>query len=98
MLTNGQTKRRNYTNFESNLAMIVIYLPVKFEFEWKKHFQVQNPETERLMDKLTQNGQKNGWNYINFESTLAIMVTYHPVKIEFDWTKHFRVIIRKQKC
>ena len=30
--TNGQTNRRNYTNCESNLAMMVIYLPVKFEF------------------------------------------------------------------
>ena len=26
---NGQTNRRNFTNFESNLAMMVIYLPVK---------------------------------------------------------------------
>ena len=26
----GQTNRRNYTNFEWNLAMMVIYLPVKF--------------------------------------------------------------------
>ena len=28
---NGQTNGRNYTNFERNLAMMVIYLPVKFE-------------------------------------------------------------------
>ena len=28
----------NYTNFESNLAMMVIYLPVKFEFKWTKRF------------------------------------------------------------
>ena len=27
---NGQ----NYTNYESNLAMIVISLPVKFKFDW----------------------------------------------------------------
>ena len=30
---NGQTKGRNYTNFERNLAMMVMYLPVKFEFD-----------------------------------------------------------------
>ena len=24
---------RNYTNFERNLAMMVIYVPVKFEFD-----------------------------------------------------------------
>ena len=28
---NGQTNRQNFTNFERNLAMMVIYLPVKFE-------------------------------------------------------------------
>ena len=31
--TNGQTNGRNYTNFERNLAIMVIYLPVKFEFD-----------------------------------------------------------------
>ena len=30
---NGQMRGRNYTNFESNLAMIVMYLPVKFAFD-----------------------------------------------------------------
>ena len=30
---NGQMNRLNYTNFERNLAMMVIYLPVKFEFD-----------------------------------------------------------------
>ena len=30
---NRQTKGRNYTNFKSNLAMMVIYLPLKFEFD-----------------------------------------------------------------
>ena len=36
--TNGQTNRRNYTNFEKILAMMVIYLPVKFEFDWSHRF------------------------------------------------------------
>ena len=31
---NGQTNGQNYTNFEKNLAMMVIYLPVEFEFDW----------------------------------------------------------------
>ena len=39
--TNGQTNGRNYTNFERNLAIMVIYLPVKFEFDWTKRFQVR---------------------------------------------------------
>ena len=30
---NGHTKGQKYTNFESSLAMMVIYLPVNFEFE-----------------------------------------------------------------
>ena len=37
----GQTNRRNYTNFERNLAMMVIYLPVKFEFNWTNRFRVR---------------------------------------------------------
>ena len=36
-----EIKGRNYTNFKSNLAMMVMYLPVKFEFNWTKHFQVR---------------------------------------------------------
>ena len=36
--TNGQMNRQNNTNFKRNLAMMVIYLPVKFEFDWTKCF------------------------------------------------------------
>ena len=32
---------RNYTNFERNLAMMVIYFLVKFEFDWTKLFRVR---------------------------------------------------------
>ena len=39
--TNGQMKGQNYTNFERNLAMMVIYLPVKFEFDWTNRFRVR---------------------------------------------------------
>ena len=35
-----QTNGRNCTNFERNLAMMVIYLPVKFEFDWTERFRV----------------------------------------------------------
>ena len=51
MLMDRQTNRQNYTNFESNLAMMVIYLPVKFEFDWSKRFRVRVQETEMLTDK-----------------------------------------------
>ena len=27
-----------------------------------------------------------------------MMVIYHPVKFEFNWTNRFRVRVRKQKC
>ena len=27
-----------------------------------------------------------------------MMMIYLPAKFEFDWTKRFRVIVRKQKC
>ena len=46
--TNGQINEQNYTNFERNLAMMVIYLPVKFEFDWTNHFQVWSPETKKF--------------------------------------------------
>ena len=35
---NRQTTGGNYTIFERNLAVMVIYVPVKFEFDWKKRF------------------------------------------------------------
>ena len=38
----GQTNARNYTNFERNLAVMVIYLPVKFEFDWTNCFGQTN--------------------------------------------------------
>ena len=39
--TIGQTNRQSYTNFERNLAMMVIYVPVKYEFDWTNRFQVR---------------------------------------------------------
>ena len=84
MAINGQTKGWNYINFESNLAMMVIYLPVKFEFDWTKHFRVR-------VQKRNVDGQTNTQNYTNFERNLAMMVIYLPVKFEFDWKQRFRV-------
>ena len=83
--------------------MMVIYVPVKFEFDWTNHFQVKvrKPKcgrTDGWMDKRTKNGQTNTRNFTNFERNLAMMVIYVPVKYEFDWTNHFRVRVRKQKC
>ena len=95
MLTGGQTNRRNYTNFERNLAMMVIYLPMKFEFDWTKRFRVRDRKQKcwRTDKKWT-----NRRNYTNFERNLAMMVIYLPVKFEFDWTKHFWFRDRKRKC
>ena len=102
MLTDGQKRtkeRRENTNFESNLAMMVIYLPIKFEFDWTKCFRVRVQKQKcGQTDKQTKNGQTNGQNYTNFESNLAMILIYLPVQFEFDWTKHFRVRVQKQKC
>ena len=100
---NGQTNRQNYTNFESNLAMMVIYIPVKFEFDWTYRFRVRVWKqkcrwTDGRTDKRTKNRQTNRRNYTNFERNLAMMVIYVPVKFEFDWTNRFRVRVRKRKC
>ena len=100
---NGQTDKQNYTNFEKNLAMMVIYVLVKYEFNWTNCFRVRVRkrkcgQTDRWTDKRTKNGQTNKQNFTNFDRNLAMMVIYLPVKFEFDWTNHFRVRIRKQKC
>ena len=42
-------------NFESNLAMMVIFLPVKFDFDWTKHFRVR---VQKQKYRRTENGQK----------------------------------------
>ena len=34
--------RQNYTNFEKNLDIIVIYLSVKFEFNLRKQFELES--------------------------------------------------------
>ena len=88
---NGQTNTRNFTNFERNLAMMVIYLPVKFEFDWSNRFKVRVRkrkcgQTDGWTDKRTKNGQTNTRNFTNFERNLAMMVIYLPVKFEFGQT------------
>ena len=82
--------------------MMVIYLLVKFEFDWTEHFQVRVQkrkcgQTDGWKDKQTKNGQTNRQNFTNFERNLAMMVIYLLVKFEFDWTNRFRVRVRKRK-
>ena len=51
---NEQTNEgRNYTNFERNLAMMVIYVPVKYEVDWTNRFRV------RVWKQKC--GRKDGW-------------------------------------
>ena len=62
MWTDGQINRQNYTNFEKNLAMKVIYILVKFEFDWTNCFRVRVRKqkcgrTDGWTDKRTKNGQ-----------------------------------------
>ena len=74
--------------------MMVIYLPVKFEFDWSNRFGVRVRkqkcgQTDGWTDKRTKNGQTNGWNFTNIERNLAMMLIYVPVKFEFDQTNRF---------
>ena len=97
---NRQTNRRNYTNFDRNLDMMMIYVPVKFEFDWTNRFRVRVQkqkcgQTDGRTNKWTKHGQTNRQNYTNFERNLAMMVIYLPVKFEFDWTNRFWVRVRK---
>ena len=94
--------RQNYTNFKRILAMMVIYIPVKFEFDWTNCFRVRVwkqkcGQTDGWTDKWTRNRQTNRQNFTNFERNLAMKVIYIPVKIEFDWTNCFRVRVWKRK-
>ena len=76
--TNGQMNGRNYTNFERNLAMMVIYVPVKFEFDWTNRFQVRIRkqkcgQTDRWTDKHTKNGQTNRRTYTKIRLATAVI-------------------------
>ena len=57
-----QMNGRIYTNFERNLAMMVMYVPVKFELDWSNRFRVrvrkQKLWTDRWMDRKTDNNEE----------------------------------------
>ena len=58
--TDRQTNRRNYTTFERNLATMVIYVPVKFEFDWTNRFRARVRKQKcGWTDKRTKNWQMN---------------------------------------
>ena len=47
----GQTNKHNYTNFERNLAMMVVYVPIKFEFDWTNRFGVRVRKPKMWTDR-----------------------------------------------
>ena len=103
-----QMNGRIYTNFERNLAMMVMYVPVKFELDWSNRFRVRVRKqkcgrTDGWTEKRTKTKKRtekrtNRRNFTNFERNLAMMVIYLPVKFEFDWSNRFKVRVRKRKC
>ena len=54
-----QTNRRNYTNFERNLAMMVICLCVKCKFDWTNRFRVRVRKRKMWTDRQTDVGHVN---------------------------------------
>ena len=56
-----------------------------------------NGNVDGQMDGQTNRQKTDRQNYTNFERNLAMMVTYVPVKFEFNWTNRFRVRVRKRK-
>ena len=40
--------------------MMVVYLPVKYEFDWTQRFRVKSPETEMLTDGQKTDKQTHG--------------------------------------
>ena len=97
--TNGHKmdKQAELHQFERNLAMMVIYLPVKLNSIGQSIFESEsgNVNVDGQTDKKRTNKQTE---LHQFERNLAMMVIYLPVKFEFDWTKCFRVRVRKRKC
>ena len=77
MLTDRQTNKWNYTNFERNLAMMVIYPLVKFEFDWTKRFWVFE----------SGNGNADGQTDVGHINLIGGLVTCNPPK---NWTKDHR--------
>ena len=59
---NGLTIKWNITNFERNLAMMVIYLPVKFEFDRMNRFRVRVRKRKMWTDRQTDVGHINAKN------------------------------------
>ena len=57
------TNKRNYTNFGSNLTMMVVYLPVKFEFNWTRRFRVR-------FGNKNVDGKTTGQNWTNKQTEL----------------------------
>ena len=80
--------------------MMVIYLPVKFEFDWTNRFRVRVRKLKFLTDRQTNKkmDKQTDKNYTNFDRNLAVMVIYLPVKFQCDWTKRLRVRVWKRKC
>ena len=78
-----KTNRRNYTNFERNLATMVNYVPVKYEFDWTNRFpvRVRKRKCERTDGWTDKTDKKRTQNYTNFERNLAMMVIYGPCQV-----------------
>ena len=68
--TNKQTELHQFRN----LAMMVIYIPVKFEFNWTNCFRDRVWKRKCGRTNRQKNGQTKEQNYTNFERNLAMMV------------------------
>ena len=75
--------------------MMVIYVPVKSEFDWTNCFRVTVRKRKMWTDKRTKKQTNEKTELHKFRKEPAMMVIYVPVKFEFDWTHRFRVRVRK---
>ena len=88
----GQTNRWNYTNFEWNLAMMMIYVPVKYEFDWTNRFRVRVRKQKMSTDVrhtnligglVTRNPPKNEFAYF---SSIVAKKAFLDFKVAFKLT------------
>ena len=61
ILMDRQTNGRNYTNFKRNLAMMAIYPPLKFEFDWTNNFRVTARKRKCGRTDGRRTHQSNRW-------------------------------------
>ena len=72
--------------------MMVIYLPINFDFDRTNRFRARVRKRTMLTDEQTAKTQTNERNNTKFERNSAMMVIYLPIKFDFDWNPETTIL------